>query len=170
MNVVSAQSDFVTAHEVRVVLPGSRVERVFGLHPALHIGVYGGFFLYLGILWSAFGEPGLVIPFAIFFIFLSAAFVVPALWARVAPNDGAKTNWQQFLAGGFECATGHLDAGAVIAQVMLMPVMLVVWGLAVAITRWSVRSSDPGGQTGRIGDRDAMGAVARDQAVAFQGG
>ncbi|RSY80609.1 hypothetical protein DAH66_15675 [Sphingomonas koreensis] len=113
----------------------NRGEHVFDLHPALHIALFGGFFAYLGIMWAAFGEKGLAIPFAIFAIFLAAAFIVPAWWARVAPGEGRKPGWNEFLGEGIVCETGRLDAGGAMVQVLIMPVMLIGWGLFLAAVR-----------------------------------
>ncbi len=126
---------FADAAPIAPPLRRNRAPHVFDLPPALHIGVFGGFFVYLGAMWAAFGEPQLIIPFAIFAVFLAAAFIVPALWARVAPNDGPKSRWSEFIADGFVCETGHLPAGGVIVQVMIMPVMLIGWGLFLAVVR-----------------------------------
>ncbi|PKP94209.1 MAG: hypothetical protein CVT77_02990 [Alphaproteobacteria bacterium HGW-Alphaproteobacteria-16] len=121
-----------------VPLASTRADHVFDLHPALHIGVFAGFFAYLGIMWAAFGEKGLIIPFAIFTVFLAAAFIVPGWWARVAPNPGRKTSWMEFMDEGLVSGTGRLSAGGVVVQVMIMPAMLVLWGLIVAAIKLSV--------------------------------
>jgi len=108
---------------------------VFDLHPALHVAVFGGFFVYLGIMWSAFADPGLAIPFVIFAFFIAAFFVVPAMWARMAGATGTHESWADFLRDGIDTGSGRLSAGSAIAQVMIMPAMLILWGLAVAIIR-----------------------------------
>ncbi len=127
-----------TAFADATALPRTRGAHVFDLHPGLHVGVFAGFFAYLGIMWAAFGEKGLAIPFAIFAVFLAGAFIVPAWWARVAPGEGRAPSFADFMAQGLPTGTGHLDAGAVIVQVMIMPVMLMIWGLIVAAFRFAV--------------------------------
>lgn len=109
--------------------------RSFDLHPALHVGVFGGFGVYLAVMWSAFGQRELIIPFAIFFFFTAAFFVVPAAWARIENRTGTVADWSEFLRDGFNCATGHLSARETMAQVLIMPVMLLLWGLSVAVIR-----------------------------------
>lgn len=124
-----------TAFADATALPRTRGAHVFDLHPALHIGVFAGFFAYLGIMWAAFGEKGLVIPFAIFAVFLAGAFIVPAWWARVAPGEGRAPSFADFMRDGVVCATGHQTAGAALVQVLIMPAMLIGWGLFLAIVR-----------------------------------
>lgn len=113
----------------------NRVERQFDLHPALHLALFGGFFAYLGIMWLAFGNPELVLPFAIFVVFLAGSLIVPAWWGRVARQEGPRQSWAEFLQEGVDCATGHLNARETAVQVLIMPAMLVLWGLIVATIR-----------------------------------
>lgn len=113
----------------------NRVGRQFDLHPALHLATFGGFFAYLGIMWLAFGNPELVLPFVIFVAFLAASLIVPAYWERVAHQDGPKQSFAEFLQEGVECATGHVTARQTMVQVLIMPAMLVFWGLSVALIR-----------------------------------
>lgn len=139
MNAPLNQSAFEDARILAVppsTAKGS--ERVFDLHPALHAAVFGGFFVYLGIMWAAFATDQLVIPFAIFATFLAAAWIVPAMWARIAATPGRKTSFSDFLRDGFQCETGHVSAGAAMGQVLIMPAMLILWGLAVAVIKATV--------------------------------
>lgn len=113
----------------------NRADHVFDLHPALHVATFASFFAYLGIMWLAFATDELIIPFVIFAVFLAAAFAVPAWWARVAPPPGAVKTWDDFLRDGIETHTGPLGASGAMIQVLIMPAMLICWGLAVAIIR-----------------------------------
>ena len=113
----------------------NRVDRQFDLPPVLHLATFGGFFAYLGIMWLAFGNPELVLPFVIFVTFLAASLIVPAYWERIADQDGPKQSFAEFLQEGVECATGRVTAGEAMVQVLIMPAMLVFWGLSIAAIR-----------------------------------
>lgn len=114
----------------------NRAVHVFDLHPTLHIGLFAGFFAYLGLMWAAFGEAQLGIPFAIFAVFLAAAFIVPAWWARVVPDEGGRTSsWSEFLGEGMVCETGRQSAKGAMVQVLIMPAMLIVWGAFLVVVR-----------------------------------
>jgi len=118
----------------RVAAPRvNRAQRSFDLHPVLHVAVFGGFALYLGVMWAAFGERALIIPFAIFLFFTAAFFIVPAAWARIEDRTGPFATWSDFLREGFECESGHMTARETIAQVLIMPAMLLLWGVSIAI-------------------------------------
>jgi hypothetical protein len=112
--------------------------RAFDLPPALHIGMFACLFLYLGIMWATFATAELILPFAIFVVFLSASFIVPAYWAKVAPAEVKGISLSDFFHDGFVCETGRISGGAAAVQVLIMPVMLVCWGLIIAVIRASV--------------------------------
>lgn len=139
MNAPLNRAEFdgvVMDHPVLLAAAPARREHVFGLHPALHVATFAGFFAYLGVMWAAFGNAELAIPFVIFVTFLAAAFIVPALWAKVAPAEGP--SWQEFLRDGVVCETGPLAAGPAMLQVLIMPTVLIAWGIAIAIIQASV--------------------------------
>lgn len=115
--------------------PLGRTGRTFDLHPRLYAAMFGGMFAYLGIMWAAFGEKPLAISFVVFAVTFAATLVVPGLWARVDKREGPQQGWADFLRDGFECMTGHLSARETIAQVLIMPAMLLLWGLSVAVIR-----------------------------------
>jgi hypothetical protein len=113
----------------------NRTDRVFDLHPALHIATFGGFGVYVAIMWAAFGQKDLLISFAVFAVFIAAFFFVPAAWARIDVRTGPFASWNDFMREGFDCLTGHLTARETIAQVLIMPAMLLLWGVSVAVIK-----------------------------------
>lgn len=119
-------------------LPNRR-DRTFDLHPALFALTIGGYFAFLGFMAVAFMNRGLAIPFVIFATFIAMAFAVPGMWARIQPERTGRTQtWAEFRREGMDCGTGHLDAKAAIAQVLILPGLLVVWGAAILIIRLSI--------------------------------
>lgn len=113
----------------------ARAPHVFDLPPVLHVALFGGVGVYLAIMWAAFATRELILPFAIFAVFLAGAFLVPAWWARVAPPAGETERWADFVRDGVESYTGRVPAGAAAVQVLIMPAMLIGWGLVVALIR-----------------------------------
>ncbi|PZU58809.1 MAG: hypothetical protein DI547_08490 [Sphingobium sp.] len=117
----------------RVALRGE-YGRVFDLHPALYGLTVGAYLAYLGVMAVAFMAPDLVIPMAIFVLFVIAGFGTPALWARTAsPPPGRRPDWDSFMRDGFECMTGHLSGRQTAVQVLIMPALILVWGICIAI-------------------------------------
>ena len=63
-----------------------------------------------------------------------AVFGTPALWVRMNPEQRQRAmTWGQFRHRGIRTATGHLAAGAATVQVLILPVLIFVWAIAVAV-------------------------------------
>ena len=108
-------------------------DRNFGLPTALYgvtIACYLGFLLVVG---SAFANPVLAIPMAIIVLLIAAFFGVPAIWTRLAGIVSEPATLGEFETKGIMTNTGRLSAGEASAQVLVLPVLLVCWGLAIAV-------------------------------------
>lgn len=126
---------------VSEVFPASAVKsrRSFDLHPALFAITVGAYLLYVLMMAVTFMAAEMIIPLAIFVITIVAGFGVPALWARVEGVAVAHLpDWHEFVRDGIDTWTGHLSGKEVIAQVMIMPAMLLIWAVAIAVIRASV--------------------------------
>lgn len=108
------------------------VDRTFGLPVGLY-GATGACYLgFLAILAVCFGNPGLIIPMAIFVLFIAAGFGLPAIWATMKPDTSSRSlTWGAFRRDGVTTATGRLPARDVAIQVLILPVLIVLWGIAV---------------------------------------
>ncbi len=112
----------------------NRAERAWELHPALFTLTGIGYAAFLLILGSVTMDEGLVLPFAIFFVFLAAAIGVLWTFARVAPREDAPfQSWTEFLHEGIATGSGALSGPAAVAQVLVLPAMLVGWATFVAV-------------------------------------
>ena len=138
MSIHQPVSTFVDDRS-RNISVSNRATRTFDLHPALFAVTVGCYLAYLVVMAVTFMNDELVIPFAIFAITIVAGFLVPGLWARVAgPAVGRMQSWADFMSEGIDTYTGHLSGRSAAVQVLIMPVMLVGWGLIIAIIRASV--------------------------------
>ena len=62
---------------------------------------------------------------------LVAAFGVPALWVRMAPDSRKSAkSWSRFQAEGIQTAFGPVTAGQATVQVLILPVLIFLWGIA----------------------------------------
>ncbi|MBU2586736.1 MAG: hypothetical protein KJ872_01315 [Alphaproteobacteria bacterium] len=109
------------------------VDRNFGLPSALYIATIACYFGFLVIVGTAFANPVLVIPMAIIVVLIVAAFGVPAVWTRLRDNSSAPQTLGEFETRGIMTNTGRLRPRDAAIQVLILPVLLVVWGLAVAV-------------------------------------
>jgi hypothetical protein len=114
-------------------------DRNFGLPSVLYGATVAGYLGFLLVVGSAFANPVLAIPMAIFVVFIIAGFGIPAIWTRLAGNASAPQTLGEFEARGIQTHTGRLAAKDATIQVLILPVLLVVWGLAVAVIAALVR-------------------------------
>lgn len=108
-------------------------DRNFGLPNSLYAATIACYLGFLAIVGSAFANPGLAIPMAVIVLLIAAFFGVPAIWTRLKENASRPATQGEFEAHGIMTLTGHLSAGEASAQVLVLPVLLVCWGLAVAL-------------------------------------
>lgn len=117
----------------------NRGERVFGLHPAIHLTLVGAYLTFMGVLATAFMGKDLVVPTAIFAIGIASLFVTPAWWARVKGDDGLpKQSWAEFREEGIDCLTGWLTANQALAQIMVLPALMVSLAFFFAVLKASL--------------------------------
>lgn len=123
----------VAQPEVAPVRHQVEADRNFGLPSALYGTTVGCYLAFLVIVGSAFANPVLAIPMAIFALFIVAGFGIPAVWTRLAGNTSAPQTLGEFERSGIMTETGRLTPRDATVQVLILPVLLVVWGLAVAV-------------------------------------
>jgi len=140
--------DLIARGEARVVeLPEAAIhprpqvesDRNFGLPKALYGATVACYLGFLAVVGTAFANPELAIPMAIFVVFIIAGFGVPALWTRLAGNASAPATLGEFGLKGIMTHTGRLAPRDATVQMLILPVLLVCWGLAVAVIAAVVR-------------------------------
>lgn len=108
------------------------VDRTFELPRGLYIASVACYLGFLAILATGFSTPGLIIPMAIFAFFIIGGFALPAIWATLKPESKSKAKtWAAFRSRGVMTNTGRLNGGEAAVQVLILPVLIVLWGLAV---------------------------------------
>ncbi len=107
------------------------VDRSFELPISLHIATVACYLAFIAITFAAFSTPGLVIPMAIFTVFIFGMFGVPAIWTRLSPDNPSKPmDMGKFAREGIMTNTGRLAPRDAAIQVLILPVLIVLWGLA----------------------------------------
>ena len=85
--------------------------------------------------WTQRSDPAFVerASGAIIVLLIVAAFGVPAIWTRLKGNASAPETLGEFETRGIMTNTGPLRAREAAIQMLILPVLLVLWGLAVVI-------------------------------------
>jgi ABC-type dipeptide/oligopeptide/nickel transport system permease subunit len=108
-------------------------DRNFGLPTTLYGATIACYLGFLVIVGTAFANPVLAIPLAIIVLLVVAAFGVPAIWTRLRDNPSEPQTLGEFETRGIMTNTGRLSARDATTQVLVLPVLLVVWGIAIAV-------------------------------------
>ena len=122
-----------TAH---AELPNVRqdVDRTFEMPTVLYgatVALYLGFIAVLGIGLST---PELAIPMAIFAIFIVGLFGAPALWLGLGRKPEARAkSFSELMRHGIATHTGLLKGKDAAIQMMVLPVLIVVWAFTVLL-------------------------------------
>jgi len=107
------------------------VDRSFEIPTAYYGLTVGLYFAFLATMFVGFSSPGLVIPMVIFGVFILAGFGVPALWTRLkAENPSMPMTLGHFKNLGITTNTGRLAARDAAIQMLILPVLIVLWGCA----------------------------------------
>ena len=79
---------------------------------------------------QGFANPEMVLPVAIFAVFVVAGFGVPAMWTRLAPGTRSRAlSWERFRREGIITAYGPVSARDASVQVLILPVLIFLWGV-----------------------------------------
>lgn len=128
--------DTTTTHKPPMQLP----TRHFDLPPLLHGATLALFLTYLGAMGATFAGDRMPIVLAICAISVIGMFVVPALFQLMGPRHVDRPmSLSAFARDGIDCLTGRLSAGQASVQVLIMPVLILAWGIAIAIIVTAVR-------------------------------
>lgn len=112
----------------------TRVDRSFGLPSGLYVATVALYLGFIGVMAATFMNPELAIPMVIFAGFVLMAFGLAGYWTKMQPrNDAAPASWNRFLAEGIDTLNGRLTANQAVVQVLTLPVLILCWGLAIAV-------------------------------------
>ena len=136
--LILARADELVAAPVSIA-PRACTDRGFELPTALYAATIGSYLAFLAIMALGFQSRDMLLPMVIFVAYLAMLFGVPAMWARMKPETAtAPLTLGAFWDHGIQTYTGHNRAGAAAVQVLLLPVMVLLWGVAVVIIATTV--------------------------------
>lgn len=116
------------------------VDRTFELPTRLYAATVAMFLAYIGIMGAGFAHPEMAIPLAIFALFIVAGFGVPMLWTLLAPENPVRAmSWERFRRDGIMTAFGRTTASDATVQVLILPTLILAWGVAAVIIAALVR-------------------------------
>ena len=91
------------------------------------------FFGFLAVMTIGFASPGIAVPMAINFVFLTAFFAVPVLFVRAPGSSNLALKWSRFMRNGIQTATGHSSGGEAAVLTLLLPFLIFLWSVAIVL-------------------------------------
>lgn len=118
------------ASEFNVDYPGAAPD-VPAAAGAFLVAVYASLLAILAIGTTGSGKSLLAIVVAAFFLFMF--FAVPAVFFGVADEKAERPSFARFMEQGMQTMTGHSSGGAVLVQMLVVPVCLIFGMLLTGI-------------------------------------
>ena len=133
-------AEHAIVHPEHSVRTPTTVDRSFELPAGLFVGTAGCYLAFVAVMAVGFGNPALILPLAIIVAFFVMAYAVPAMWMRMKPDHPQRlASWSGFQRDGVMTAFGRSTAGAASVQVLILPVLILLWGFAVVAIAALVR-------------------------------
>jgi len=134
MSQHASQADLASVAHLANAPAQTRVNRTFELPAGLYgltVACYLGF---LGLMSVLFMNGELVLPMIAFVVSIVGGFGLGYKWVAMKPgNDIAPLTMGQFAHRGIQTLSGRLTAAEASAQVLILPVLIMVWGVAIAV-------------------------------------
>jgi|KBSSwiStaDraftv2_1062776.scaffolds.fasta_scaffold1154863_1 hypothetical protein len=128
------QADLAAVASVSTAPSHHKVDRTFEIPAGVYgltVACYLGFLALMSVLFMN-GE--LVLPMVVIVFSIVAGFGLCHRWASMKPgNDSHTLTGGQFANRGIQTLSGRLTAAEASAQVLILPVLLMFWGIAVAV-------------------------------------
>jgi len=135
-----AVAEKAIVHSEAAMLPPMAVDRNFELPTALYGATASLYLGFMAAMAIGFGNPELILPIAVIVLLIVAAFGVPAIWVRMAPESRrAAKRWSRFLIDGITTEYGRTSARDAMVQVLILPVLIFLWGIATVTIAALVR-------------------------------
>ena len=120
--------------------PPHEVDRTFELPKGLYVATVALYLGFLAVMATGLSTPGLIIPMAIFTLFVVAGFGVPAIWTRLAPATASRPmSYAKLRREGISTLTGRLTARDASVQMLILPVIIFCWGVTTVTIAALVR-------------------------------
>jgi hypothetical protein len=109
-------------------------DQSFELPSAIYIAMVTMFVGFIAVLGMAFRGGHMAVVYGVIFAFIAAFFAVPALFPRQAPEESRSKALSVFDFGhsGIATATGRATAREATILVLLLPFLILCFGIAVA--------------------------------------
>jgi hypothetical protein len=107
-------------------------DQSFGLPRGIYIAMASMFVGFVLVMSSAF-RGHMVVSYGVILAFITAFFAVPSIFPRMAGKARKRApSWFEFSNRGISTATGHVGARDATILILLLPLLVLCFGIAVA--------------------------------------
>jgi hypothetical protein len=108
-------------------------DQSFELPAPIYIAMATMFTGFVAVLGLAFRGGHMAVVVGVIFAFIAAFFAVPAMFPRIAAGETSTRalSWSEFADRGIMTATGHSTAREATTLVLLLPFLILMFGIAV---------------------------------------
>lgn len=135
--------ELLIARDEIVAAPAERActDQSFELPTGLYLAMASMFAGFIAVLGLGFRSGHMSVVYGVIAAFIAAFFAIPAMFPAMAPSESRNRalDWYSFRAKGVQTATGHSSAGEATILVLLLPFLILCFGIAVAIIAAAVR-------------------------------
>ena len=112
--------------------PRSCEDHSFEIPSGLYLASAVLLFGFVGVTSIGFASAGLIVPIAIIVFFLAMFFAVPAVFVRTAPQESRRAlSWSELMDSGIDTASGRTSGREAGVLVLILPLLIFCWGVAV---------------------------------------
>jgi hypothetical protein len=124
------------ARDEIVAAPAERAckDQTFEFPPGIYVAMASMFAGFVAVLSFAFRGGHLAVVYGVIFTFIAAFFAVPTVFPAMAPDETSTKalSWFEFGDRGIATATGRASARETTILVLLLPFLILCFGIAVA--------------------------------------
>jgi len=128
------KAEVLVARNEIVAAPAERActDQSFELPTGLYVAMAALFAGFIGVLSLAFRGGHMAVVYGVIFAFIAAFFAIPAMFPGMASEQKKALSWARFRMKGIQTATGHTSATDATALVLLLPLLIFCFCMAIA--------------------------------------
>jgi hypothetical protein len=127
--------EVLIARDEIVEAPAARAcdDQSFELPGRIYAAMAVMFAGFVAVLSLAFRGGHMAVAYGVIFAFIAAFFAIPATFPQAKPEGRTKAlSWAMFRYKGITTATGRSSAGEATVLVLLLPFLILCFGIAIA--------------------------------------
>ena len=133
MSLRQTQNLLLASDEI-VGAPSKRAcdDQSFELPTGIYVAMASMFAGFVTVLSFTFRSGHMAVVYGVIFAFIGAFFAVPAIFPAMERDGRAALNWSDFNHCGIATATGRASAREAVILVLILPFLILCFGIAVA--------------------------------------